>query len=422
MTYFVSFFSVLAHVNDSLTERLAIEERNRRSLARLNQTVPGVKGLDVNLEPDETKPPEVGTGSEASGSDKTLKVGPPKGRRQTPGGEKESDDARTGLAVMEPGEVLKIGPPKGKPRKTSGNVSGGKSGGQVEEGRGKTAVKEVTKDKDDGRSEQKTSNASPEGAIRQNDELTVTPARVTQSPSVATEDPSAASTTGPIPNDSAPRSPGTKSGPNSLVISSSNAATAVSSTESPASSAVASTPNLPVVYTPRSSPPAPNKLPTTKTGDVTSHAPSDVGQIGDMATPSLANVDKPSPRSSPGLNQTPVPNREIVSASEEVGVEETLVPSNADPSLAPDEPVTPRNPFLPALDDPEAQYVTDVVRFLEGVPNEYKGKLPQMKMRELKEDLEDVVNFWAGVERIMGYPEPNVSCQCCNLWVSLFSR
>lgn len=106
------------------------------------------------------------------------------------------------------------------------------------------------------------------------------------------------------------------------------------------------------------------------------------------------------------------PIAKIVSASEEVGVKETLAPSNVDPSLSPDEPVTPRNLFLPALNEPEAQYVTDAVRFLEGVPNEYKDRLPQMKMRELKEDLEDIVYFWAGVERIMGYPEPNVSCQC----------
>lgn len=72
------------------------------------------------------------------------------------------------------------------------------------------------------------------------------------------------------------------------------------------------------------------------------------------------------------------------------------------------EPSKRPNPFKPAVDRPEEKYVTEVVHFLERVAGEREKALPHLKLTDLREDVEDLVNVWAGIDRSMGYPLPNV--------------
>lgn len=67
------------------------------------------------------------------------------------------------------------------------------------------------------------------------------------------------------------------------------------------------------------------------------------------------------------------------------------------------------NPFLPDMDAAEAGYVTDTVRFVERTAGEKEKERPQLKLQYLREDVEEVVNLWAGLDRSMGYPASNVS-------------
>lgn len=70
------------------------------------------------------------------------------------------------------------------------------------------------------------------------------------------------------------------------------------------------------------------------------------------------------------------------------------------------------NPFLPEMSAAEAGYVTDTVQFVERTAGEKEKEKPQLKLQYLREDVEEVVNLWAGLDRSMGYPASNVSNLC----------
>lgn len=70
------------------------------------------------------------------------------------------------------------------------------------------------------------------------------------------------------------------------------------------------------------------------------------------------------------------------------------------------------NPFLLDMNAAEAGYVTDTVRFVERTAGEKESENPQLKLQDLREDIEEVVNSWAGLDRRMGYPASNVSNSC----------
>lgn len=67
------------------------------------------------------------------------------------------------------------------------------------------------------------------------------------------------------------------------------------------------------------------------------------------------------------------------------------------------------NPFRLPLNHPEAAYVTTTVRFVERVATEKEKELPKLKLEDMRDDVEDMVNAWAGFDRAMGYPGPKVS-------------
>lgn len=80
------------------------------------------------------------------------------------------------------------------------------------------------------------------------------------------------------------------------------------------------------------------------------------------------------------------------------------------PNSSPATPTIPYpNPFKPAVDRAEEKYVTDMVRFLDGTATAQEKKLPELHLEELRDDVEQMAGAWAGIDRSMGYPQPNVS-------------
>lgn len=74
------------------------------------------------------------------------------------------------------------------------------------------------------------------------------------------------------------------------------------------------------------------------------------------------------------------------------------------------------NPFLLPQGHPEAPYVTQTVEFVERVVMEKDAELPKLKLEDLRIDVEDMVNAWAGFDRAMGYPEAKVSGHSIAYW------
>lgn len=96
--------------------------------------------------------------------------------------------------------------------------------------------------------------------------------------------------------------------------------------------------------------------------------------------------------------------------------EHSNAPENASGADIPperDNPPPQPNPFALDPDSGEEAYVTDAIKFLETAAAKREKEQPHLNLQELKEDVEDMVNAWAGLERRMGYPAPNVSCAVC---------
>lgn len=83
---------------------------------------------------------------------------------------------------------------------------------------------------------------------------------------------------------------------------------------------------------------------------------------------------------------------------------------SAGPNIIPDvvRQIRP-NPFYPDPLVDEAPYVTQVVRFLNKLATDKDEARPDLHLQELREDFEDIVSQWAGVDRRMGYPAALVS-------------
>lgn len=107
----------------------------------------------------------------------------------------------------------------------------------------------------------------------------------------------------------------------------------------------------------------------------------------------------------------PIPDGPTATNTTAGSIDDSIEPAHRSLETPADSSARHPNPFLPDMSAPEAQYVTEVVHFLEGIAGDQETKLPHLKLLDLKEDVEEAVSLWAGVERSMGSPAPNVSSE-----------
>lgn len=98
-----------------------------------------------------------------------------------------------------------------------------------------------------------------------------------------------------------------------------------------------------------------------------------------------------------------------VSQSEKAGDEGQITEQGNEDGKGDSRVLRAPNPFLPGPEADEAPYVNQTIRYVEGVANQHEKDRPDLDLQYPREEVEDMLALWGGVDRAMGYPASNVS-------------